>query len=582
LNTLLKLMKKRALGYVLAAAAMIAAITLDMFNPYLVGNIIDKVILDGDFAYLKGALLCLAGITIGRAILGYLKEYGFDLTSSKIILDLRKNLFDHIQRLSFSFFDKNNTGELMSRIKDDTENIMHAICFGIMLLLEQSIYFIIASVILFTLNWKLALISLVTMPLIEFVVFRLEKKIGATYEKISDQRAVLNTTAQQNLTGVRLVKAFGREKYEIEKFLEQNQENYRINVDQVKIMANHNPVIEFLSNVVLVLVISFGGAFVIKGELSLGELVAFSNYIFMLIWPMRMMGWLTNVLAQCLASVKKIDTIFSEEPDITNPSNPVMPEVLSGHVEFRNVNFRIGDSCILNNLSINAEKGSTIAVMGVTGSGKSSLINLIGRYYDCTSGEVCIDGVNVKNMRLDILRKNVAVVMQDVFLFSDTIEENIRFGLDITSKDPAFICAVKDSMVDEFVCQMSEGYNTVIGERGIGLSGGQKQRISIARALVRDAKVLILDDSTSALDMETEYHIQKALNKRTDITRFIIAHRISAVKNADEILYFDNGSIVERGTHDELLALGGKYYKTYCAQYSGYDHEFDKEVSNAC
>ncbi len=581
MNTLLKLMKKRALGYILSALAMLAAITLDMFNPYLVGNIVDKVILNGNISYLKMALLCLAFITIGRALLGYLKEYGFDLTSSKIILDLRKNIFDHIQKLSFSFFDKYNTGELMSRIKDDTDNIMHALCFGIMLLLEQGIYFIIASVILFTLNWKLALISLVTMPIIEFVVFRLEKKIGATYEKISDQRAVLNTTAQQNLTGVRLVKAFGREKYEIEKFLDQNQENYRINVDQVKIMADHNPVIEFLSNVVVVLVISFGGHFVIGGELTLGELVAFSNYIYMLIWPMRMMGWLTNVLAQCLASVKKIDKIFAEEPTIKNPEHPITPDILEGRVEFRKVDFSIGDASILKDINIDAKPGSTVAIMGITGAGKSSLINLIGRYYDCTSGGIYFDGVNVKNMDMFLLRKNTAVVMQDVFLFSDTIEENIKFGLELSSDDPVFTSAVKDSMVDEFVFQMNEGYKTVIGERGIGLSGGQKQRISIARALVRDAKVLILDDSTSALDMETEYEIQKALNKRKGITKFIIAHRISAVKNADEILYFENGSIIERGTHEKLLALRGRYYKTYCAQYSDYAEEFIKEVSNA-
>ena len=323
-------------------------------------------------------------------------------------MDLRKNIFDHIQKLSFSFFDKYNTGELMSRIKDDTDNIMHALCFGIMLLLEQGIYFIIASVILFTLNWKLALISLVTMPIIEFVVFRLEKKIGATYEKISDQRAVLNTTAQQNLTGVRLVKAFGREKYEIEKFLDQNQENYRINVDQVKIMADHNPVIEFLSNVVVVLVISFGGHFVIGGELTLGELVAFSNYIYMLIWPMRMMGWLTNVLAQCLASVKKIDKIFAEEPTIKNPEHPITPDILEGRVEFRKVDFSIGDASILKDINIDAKPGSTVAIMGITGAGKSSFINLIGRYYDCTSGGIYFDGVNVKNMDMFLLdRKSV-------------------------------------------------------------------------------------------------------------------------------------------------------------------------------
>ncbi len=577
MRRLLKIMKKQWWKYGIAVTAMLTSIVLDMFNPYLVGQIIDRVIKNGDMVYLRTALLMLAGITIGRAVLGYTKEYSFDITSSNVILELRKSLFDHIQKLSFSYFDENNTGELMSRIKEDADNIMNAICYGIMLFLEQCVYFVIASVILFTINWKLTLISLVTMPIIEYIVFKLERRIGVTYEKISDQRAVLNTTAQQNIAGVRLVKAFGREKYEIQKFLRQNEENYDINFEQARIMAKYNPAIEFLSNVVLVLVISFGGYFVIGGEMSLGTLVAFSNYIFMLIWPMRMMGWLTNVLAQCMASIKKVEKIFSEEPAIKNCDNPQQPEDLQGHVVFENVGFDFGGTMVLKDININAKPGSTIAIMGITGAGKTSLINLIGRYYDCSEGKVCFDGIDVKEMDLAVLRKNVSVVMQDTFLFSDTIEENIRFGAyDIT--DEAFMSASRDAMVDEFVSQMPEGYNTVIGERGIGLSGGQKQRISIARALARNSKVLIMDDSTSALDMETEYVIQKAMERRKGVTRFIIAHRVSAVKNADEILYFEGGRIVERGTHEELLDMRGRYYDTYCEQYRDYVEALEKEV----
>lgn len=577
MKRLFKLMMKRWWSYSIAVAAMLAAIVLDMYNPYYVGQIVDRVVLNGEMPYLKTALLALAGITVSRAILGYTKEYCFDLSSSKVIVYLRKALFDHIQKLSFRFFDENNTGELMSRVKEDTENIMNAICFGIMLFLEQCIYFVIATVILFTLNWKLALISLITMPLIEFIVFRFEKNISRIYEKISDQRAVLNTTAQQNISGVRLVKAFGREKYEIQKFLQQNEENYTINFEQAKTIAKYNPPIEFLSNVILVLVISFGGFLVIGKEISLGTLVAFSNYIFMLIWPMRMMGWLTNVLAQCGASIKKLDKIFEEEPEIKNCGNPQKPETPGGHIVFSNVDFEFNATPVLQGINIDARPGGTIAVMGITGAGKSSLINLIGRYYDCTSGRVSFDGIDVRDMDLSVLRENVSVVMQDTFLFSDTIEENIRFGAGEVSREE-LLAAARDAMVDEFVSQMPEGYDTVIGERGIGLSGGQKQRISIARALVRKSKVLILDDSTSALDMETEYIIQKALEKRKDITRFIIAHRVSAVKNADEILYFEGGRIVERGTHDELLLHRGKYYETYCEQYRDYVEAMEEEV----
>jgi len=577
LKRLFKLIKKQWWSYGIGIAALLTAILLDMFNPYLMGQIIDRVILNSELLYLKIALPALAGITIGRAILGYIKEYSIDFSASKVVLNLRKALFDHIQKLSFSFFDVNNTGELMSRIKEDTENILHACCFGIMLFLEQCIYFIIATVILFTLNWKLALISMLTMPLIEFVVFKLQKNIGKVYEKISDQRAILNTTAQENIAGVRLVKAFGREKHEIQKFLLQNEENYKINFEQARTMARYNPAIEFLSNVVLVLVISFGGYFVIGEEMSLGTLVAFSNYIYMLIWPMRMMGWLTNVLAQCLASVKKIDNIFAEEPVIKNCENPQQPENMQGHIVFEDVSFNFAGTTVLKNINIDAKPGSTIAIMGITGAGKSSLVNLIGRYYDCSEGHVYFDGNDVKELELSLLRKNVSAIMQDTFLFSDTIEENIRFGAYDTTQEE-FMKAAQDSLVDEFVSQMQEGYSTIIGERGIGLSGGQKQRISIARALVRNAKVLIMDDSTSALDMHTEYTIQKAMERRKGITRFIIAHRVSAVKNADEILYFEDGRIVERGTHHELLKKRGLYYDTYCEQYSDYVEALEKEV----
>lgn len=567
--------RKQWLSYTIALAALIAAIVLDMYNPYLVGEIIDRVVLNSELGYLRIALPALAGIMLLRAVFGYTKGYGFDVSSSKVIVNLRKSLFDHIQGLSFSYFDNINTGELMSRIKDDTENIMHATCFGAMLLLEQCIYFIIASVILFTINWKLALVSLITMPFIEIMVFKLERTVGATYEKISDQRAVLNTTAQQNIAGVRVVKALGRERHEIWKFFRQNEENYRINFEQARAMAKYNPVIEFLSNLVLVIVVCFGGYLVIGGDMSLGTLVAFSNYIFMLIWPMRMMGWLTNVMAQCMASVKKIDKIYNETPYVKNCENPREPEELRGHVEFRNVSFEFSGISVLKDINIDAKPGSTIAVMGITGAGKTSLINLIGRYYDCSAGQVLFDGIDVKDMDMSVLRRNVSIVMQDTFLFSDTIEENIKFGTGNIA-DNVFAAACRDAMVDEFASQMSEGYDTIIGERGTGLSGGQKQRIAIARALVRDVKVLVMDDSTSALDMETEYAIQKAMERRKCTTRFIIAHRVSAVKNADEILYFEDGRIVERGNHDELLKMHGRYYETYCEQYNDYVEAMEK------
>jgi len=563
--------------YIVGIASIVLSIALDMFNPYIVKVIVDDIIAGGKTELLKGALLALAGITVSRTVLGYLKQYIFDCTSSKIVLRLRKDLFDHIQSLSFSFFDRTNTGELMSRIKDDTENVMAGTGYGISLFIEQVIYFVVASVMLFTLNWKLALVSMLVMPLIAWIAVKLEKRIDEAYGRLSDQRAVLTTTAQENIAGVRLVKAFNREKYEINKFYEQNKENYRLNLEQSKVWADFFPKIEFLSNIVVVLVIGVGGYFVIGDEISVGTLVAFSNYVNMLIWPMRSIGWLTNVLAQCKASLDKIDKIFDEKPEIHNPDNPKVPEKFQGHVEFRNVGLKFGEFSVLNNINIDARPGSTIAIMGITGSGKSSIINLIGRFYDCTSGSVLVDGIDVREMDLKFLRGQISVVMQDTFLFSDTIEDNIKFGSHTLTEDE-LLRASEDAKVSEFVEHLKEGYKTVVGERGIGLSGGQKQRISIARALSKGRKILILDDATSALDMETEYEIQKALERRKDVTKFIIAHRISAVKNADEILIIENGEIIERGTHDQLLKLKGKYYRTYCEQYGNAEAELEKEV----
>jgi ATP-binding cassette, subfamily B, multidrug efflux pump len=570
MNTLMEYLKKTSGIYLAGTLAMLAGVVLDMFNPRQVQRIIDDVIIGGNTALFGPIALLLAIITVGRAIFGYVKEYMFDLASSRVTAKLRIRMFDHIQRQSFEFFDRMNTGELMSRMKEDTENIMHVICFGMMLLVEQTLYFIIAATMLFVLDWRLAIVSLAMMPLIAFLAIRLEKRIGRTFEKISDQRAALNTTAQENLAGVRLVKAFGREKYEIGKFLKQNEENAKLNVEQASIVAKFQPVMEFLTNVVAVLVISVGGMLVIGGDMTVGTLVAFYSYVFMLIWPMKMLGWLVNMMAQCRASLKKVDQIMNEEPTIYSPPEPIIPERIHGHITFQDVSFERNGCVVLQDISFEAKPGSTIAIMGETGSGKSSLIHLIGRYYDRNAGTILVDGIDVRDMDLQALRKGISVVMQDVFLFSDTIRENILFGFD---EDPERLDSMqhasKDANIHDFIVGTPDGYETTIGERGIGLSGGQKQRISIARAIARDCGILILDDSTSALDLETEHRIQEAIGRRQGVTKIIIAHRVSTAKYADEILYLKEGRILERGTHQELVALRGRYYETFKIQHQG-------------
>lgn len=551
--------------YLLAITAMFIGIGLDMFNPRLLRSIIDDVIAGGKLTLLPTLLAGLAGITVSRALLGYLKEYLFDYGSQKLVADLRLDLFDHLQSLSFSYFDAVNTGELMSRLKEDIDNIWQTLAFGIMLFVEQAVYFLTASLLLFGLNWKLATVALLLMPVIGWIAFKLETEIGSVFAKLSDQGVILNTTAQENLAGVRLVKAFCREKYEIAKFLSQNQTNYRLKLDQAAVWSKHHPQIEFLTNLSVVLMTTVGGLLVIRSEITVGTLVAFSNYVLMLVWPMRMIGWLTNMLAQCRASLQKIEGLFAETPTVRESNPPRLPERINGEISFENVCFAYHGTLVLHDINLRVKPGSTVAIMGMTGSGKSSLVNLITRYYDCTAGQILIDGINVRDWPLETLRRQIAVVMQETFLFSDTIAENIKFGGDAATPEQISQAADR-AKIDAFIRQLPESYQAIIGERGIGLSGGQKQRIALARALLKPAPILILDDATSNLDLETEAQIQQTLETLRGVTKVIVAHRISAVKNADEIVILENGVIVERGTHRDLLALKQRYYEIYCLQ----------------
>lgn len=556
---------------IVALIALVLNIGLNMINPYLIQVLVDRVIKNGETSLLTNLLVGIAIITILRAIFGFVREFGFDYLGTRTNINMCRDLFDHIQSQSFSYFDGMNTGELMSRISEDLNNIRMAIGFIIMISLENGISFIIASVILFKLNWKLTLISLAVMPVLAYVAIQLEKKTDVAYEKISDHTAVLNTTAQENIAGVRLVKAFARERHEILKFMELNRKNYRLNVEQTGIMAKYYPVMEFLSNLCVVLVVSIGGIFVVKDNITIGTLVAFNMYIWELIWPMRDLGWLANSIGQTKASAIKVFKVMDTVPQIKDKQNALRLEKVRGHVQFKNVSFKYNDEYVLKNINLDVKPGSTVAIMGTTGSGKSTLVNLIGRNYDINEGSILVDGLDIRDICIKDLRRKMSVVSQDVFLFSETIKENIKIGNENASMDE-IRAACRDACADEFINQLEDGYETVVGERGIGLSGGQKQRISIARALVRDSSILILDDSTSALDTETEYELLKNLNHREKRpTTFIIAHRISAVKNADEIIFLDKGRIVERGKHDELLKLKGKYYEVFTEQFKDFE-----------
>lgn len=557
-------------GYVFAVASMVTAIALDMLYPKITQKIVDDVILGGQMEILTKLLTGIVLVGIGRSIFGYCKEFTFDFLSSKIGAEMRKDLFNHIQTLSMRYFDDTNTGELMARVKDDVDKIQNALGYVGMLLIEVTIHVVFVLYCMFSLNWKMAFLPVTVMLCCAVVAIIMERKLDKVYEDISEENAVLTTVAEENLAGVRTVKAFAREDYEIKKFLSHNERYYNLNITQSKVLVRYYPLFQFVGKVLPVAITILGGISVMNGNMSLGALVAYVEYSRNCTWPMEMMGWLTNDLSSAVASYKKIKKIYEVKPEIEDSRNVVTLDHVSGNVEFDHVSFKLDGKQILSDISFSVKEGKTLGIMGATGSGKSSIINMLHRFYDTTEGSVRLDGVDIRKISLRQLRRSVAVVLQDVFLFSDTIEENIKMGNRNTMQMDEIKSAAASAQASSFIEKMDEQYETVIGERGVGLSGGQKQRISIARALSKHSPILVMDDSTSALDMETEHEIQKTLNSLKDTTKIIIAHRISAVCHADEIIYLQDGRIAERGTHEELLAKKGLYYDTYMAQYGGY------------
>ena len=559
-------------SYLGAIASLLIAVTLDMMGPRLIALVVDDVIVGGNIAELKYLLLGFLGVGIGRCVFQYVKEYTFDKNGIRISADMRRDLFRHVQGLSADFFDRTNTGELMARVKEDIDRIWDAIGYVGMLLIEVIYHTSIILISMYLLNWKLALLPTAAMLMCGTIALLMERKLGQVYEEISEENARLNTVAEENLAGVRTVKAFAREKHEIGKFLSHNKRYYELNMQQSRVFVRYYPFFSVVSKVLPILTILVGGGFVIKGQMTLGQMTAFVEYSTNIVWPMEMLGWLTNSFSAAVASNKKVRKIYEEKPTITENAEPVRIEQVAGKVCFDHVSFHKADMYeILHDISFTVEAGRTLGIMGATGAGKTSIVQLLQRMYDATEGAIYLDDVNIKELSLEQLRTSVSYVMQDVFLFSDTINDNIKLGkkerLDFKTVRRASVQA----QASDFIERMEETYDTVIGERGVGLSGGQKQRISIARALAKRDPILVLDDSTSALDMETEQMIQQTLRELEGTTKIIIAHRISAVRHADEIIVLENGSIAERGTHEELLAKRGLYFETYESQYGDMD-----------
>lgn len=553
--------------YLFALASMFIAIGLDMLYPQVTKIIVNEVLVSGDMERLPRLLMIIVLCGVGRCVFGYLKELTFDRTGATIGSEMRKDLFGHIQGLSVDYFDKTNTGELMARVKDDIDRVWSVLGYVGMLVIEVVVHVSSVLYCMFNLNWRLTFVPLVCMIACGVMAIIMERKLDKVYEDISEENAVLTTIAEENLSGVRTVKAFAREEFEIKKFLSHNNRYYELNMRQAKTWVKYFPFFQFISASLPVCTTILGGIEVLNGKMDIGSLFAYVEYSRNCTWPMQMVGWLTNDVSSAIASKKKIDKIVKEYANLTEPENPVVLEEVHGEVSFENVSLSIDEKEILKDISFTVPQGKTLGIMGATGAGKSTIVNLLQRFYDPTEGSIFLDGTDIKEMTFKQVRGSNAVVMQDVFLFSDTIAENIKMG----KRDKISLEEIKDAasfaQASDFIEEMENTYETVIGERGVGLSGGQKQRISIARAVAAKAPILVMDDATSALDMETEREIQKELERLDGTTKIIIAHRISAVRHADEIIYLEDGQIAERGTHEELLAKKGLYYETYVVQY---------------
>ncbi|WP_026486315.1 ABC transporter ATP-binding protein [Caldanaerobius polysaccharolyticus] len=553
--------------FYLAGVFMFANIGLGMINPYLQKLLVNKVLLEKQKGLLVYLLMGMLAVSIVTSAFGYLYSYLVEYTSQRTIADIRHKMFNHLQEVSFSFYDKARTGELMSRLTGDLEGVRVFLPGGFLQFFNSTTTFVAYLVMLFTINWKLTLLTLILSPFLVTLSMRFDKKIRSAFDELRKQYAVLNTTLQENITGIKVVKAFAQEPMEIQKFKRENINNMNRGIDIGFISGRYSPVMWFIGDMSFVMLIWFGGYLVVKGQLSLGSLIQFNGYLWSMIWPLRALPNILNMYEQANASGERIFNLLNTRPQIKNPEHPVIPHKITGNIVFENVSLKYDEEMVLKNVNIDIPAGKKVAIMGATGSGKTSIVNLIGRYYDVTKGRVLVDGYDVRDLDLKALRRSIGIVMQETFLFSDTIKNNIAFGKPDATMDE-IIAAAKAAQAHDFIMEMPEGYDTVVGERGVGLSGGQKQRIAIARAILKNPPILILDDATASVDMETEAEIQRNLSELAKgRTTIIIAHRISSVKDADEIIVLENGSIVERGTHKELMKLKGRYYRNFKEQF---------------
>ncbi len=539
---------------------------MNMVNPLVTGRIVDKVIKGGQHELLFKLIFIMIGVVIGKSIFRYSYQVIFEHCSQNVILKMREDLYAHIQSLDFSWYDNAPTGNVMTLLTSDLDKVRHFVAWVLYQILENSLIYVFSIITLASINWKLTLAFMVIAPPVMVLVRKFKVQIRPAHMKVRDQFAVLNTRVGENIEGNRVVKAFVREGYETQRFEKENEAFRDVSIANADMRVRYMPWIDALCQVLPVILILFGGYLVINNEMTIGQLVTFNGLMWAFIQPINMFGTLVDNTQNFGASADRLFELCKAETKIKSGKEQADGVKIEGRVEFRNVCFTYNETPVIKDMSFVIEPGTTVGILGPTGSGKSTIANLICRYYDTTSGQVLIDGKDVREYNLQELRRNVGITMQEAFLFSDTVEGNIAFAKTEASFEEVE-SAAELARVKEFIGDLTEGYDTIVGERGVGLSGGQKQRIALARLFLADPKVMILDDTTSAVDNDTEYKIRQSIKSRSKgHTAFIISHRVSSFENCDVILVIQDGKIVDRGSHQELIGRPGYYHDVWLEQ----------------
>ena len=552
--------------HVTALCISVFTCLLLLVNPALSQRLIDDVIVAQNPEPLLPILGVMLAVKLGREGMRYLMVICLESASQNVIFNLRRRLFSKMQYNDMHFFDSHRTGDLMTRMSADLDWCRHFLSYIDFHILDAVCTFVFATVFLISVNWKLTLLLIAITPVLLVITKLFSKHVRPRFVFMREKLSEMNTAAQENIAGNRVVKAFAREEYEKERFEKKNKAFMESHLRINKLWLTFFPMIELLVNAIQLVTVFVGGLFIINGELTPGELAVFTSLSWAVSNPMRELGNLINDLQRFSTSAAKVMELYESEPEITDAPDAVSHERMRGEIEFDHVSFHL-DKPILSDVSFTVQPGQTVAVMGPTGGGKTTLIHLLARFYDVTEGEIRVDGCDVRKWKLKELRGGIGTATQDVFLFSDTVEGNVAFGSQgLTLKEVSDFARRADAA--EFIDHLPEGYDTIIGERGVGLSGGQRQRIALARAMAVRPSILIMDDTTSAVDSETEQYIQEQLHDLPfPCTKFIIAQRISSMRDADLILVLQDGKIVEQGTHWQLLQKHGYYWQTYCLQY---------------